>query len=98
MEPVSAVIPPPGPADREAALRAAMRLALRHGITQVHDMGALQSPDESWASLETLRALHARGKPSRSGCPPRSPSPSGSGWPSGWPRWAGATSASGGGR
>jgi predicted amidohydrolase YtcJ len=61
MEPVSAVIPPPGPADREAALRAAMRLALRNGITQVHDMGALQSPDESWASVETLRALHARG-------------------------------------
>ncbi len=61
MEPVSAVIPPPGRADREAALRAAMRLALRNGITQVHDMGALQSPRESWASLETLRALHARG-------------------------------------
>lgn len=59
---VSAVVPPPGEADREAALRAAALHALRHGVTQVHDMGALQSSEESWASLLTLRALHARGQ------------------------------------
>ncbi len=59
---VSAAVPPPGEADREAALRAAALHALRHGVTQVHDMGALQSSEESWASLFALRTLHARGQ------------------------------------
>jgi predicted amidohydrolase YtcJ len=59
---VSQVVPPPGPGERETALRAAARHALRHGVTQVHDMGALQSSEESWASLFALRELHARGE------------------------------------
>jgi predicted amidohydrolase YtcJ len=62
LELVSAVVPPPAKAERAAALRAAMQHALRHGVTQVHDMGALQSADESWASLETLRELASAGQ------------------------------------
>ncbi len=58
---VSCVVPPPSKAERIAALRAAMQHAASHGITQVHDMGALQSADESWASLGTLRGLAADG-------------------------------------
>jgi predicted amidohydrolase YtcJ len=62
LELISTVVPPPTKADRAAALRAAMQHALRHGVTQVHDMGALQSADESWASLDTLRALAIAGQ------------------------------------
>ncbi len=62
LELVSAVVPPPSTGERESALRAAAAHALRHGVTQVHDMGALQSSEESWASLEALRRLHAAGE------------------------------------
>jgi predicted amidohydrolase YtcJ len=62
LELVSAIVPPPSTGERESALRAAAAHALRHGVTQVHDMGALQSPEESWASLEALRRLHAAGE------------------------------------
>jgi predicted amidohydrolase YtcJ len=61
LELVAAVIPPPSAGERESALRAAAAHALRHGVTQVHDMGALQSSAESWASLEALRRLNAAG-------------------------------------
>jgi len=62
LELISAVIPPPSEGERAGALRAAALHALRHGVTQVHDMGALQSSEESWASLDALRGLHAEGK------------------------------------
>ncbi|TVP43748.1 MAG: amidohydrolase [Gemmatimonadales bacterium] len=62
LELISAVIPPPTEGERAGALQAAALHALRHGVTQVHDMGALQSSGESWASLEALRGLHAEGK------------------------------------
>ena len=62
LELVSAAVPPPSTGERESALRAAAAHALRHGVTQVHDMGALQSSEESWASLEALRRLHAAGE------------------------------------
>lgn len=61
LELIARRIPAPSEADREGALRAAVRHALSRGITQVHDMGALQTPEESWASLATLRRLHAAG-------------------------------------
>jgi predicted amidohydrolase YtcJ len=62
LELLAARIPAPTPADREAALQAAALHALSRGVTQVHDMGALQSPEESWASLEALRRLHGEGR------------------------------------
>ncbi|CAN5632469.1 amidohydrolase [soil metagenome] len=62
LELLSAVVPPPSAGERTGALRAAALHALRHGVTQVHDMGALQSSDESWASLDALRTLHSEGK------------------------------------
>jgi predicted amidohydrolase YtcJ len=62
LELMATVIPSPSSADRAAAVRAAAQHALERGVTQVHDMGALQSSDESWASLETLRRLHAAGQ------------------------------------
>lgn len=60
--PMAAVVPAPDDAQREAALMAAARHALSLGVTQVHDMGALQSPDESWASLDALRRLRSAGR------------------------------------
>jgi predicted amidohydrolase YtcJ len=62
LDPLARRIPPPSPADREGALRAAALHALSRGVTQVHDMGAIQSPEESWASLGILRGLHASGR------------------------------------
>ena len=62
LEAVARVLPAPSSADREAALRAAARHALSRGVTQVHDMGALQSAEESWASLHGLRALNREGR------------------------------------
>ncbi len=55
-------IPPPTGAQRATALQAAAFHALSHGVTQVHDMGALQSAAESWASLEALRRLNREGR------------------------------------
>lgn len=62
LDPVVRKIPPPSQTDREGALRAAARHALSRGVTQVHDMGAIQTPAESWASLSTLRGIHASGR------------------------------------
>ncbi len=62
LEIVARTLPPPSAEDRDAALQAAARHALAHGVTQVHDMGALQSADESWASLEGLRSLEREGR------------------------------------
>lgn len=62
LELMARVVPPPTESQREAGLMAAARHALSLGVTQVHDMGALQSPDESWASLDALRRLRGRGQ------------------------------------
>lgn len=48
------VIPPPGEAELDAALDAAVRHALALGVTQVHDMA-------TWEHLETYRRARARG-------------------------------------
>ena len=60
MDLVTRQIPPPTDVQREAAIQAAALEALRHGITQVHDMGVLQNASESWASLRALERLRAR--------------------------------------
>ena len=62
MDFVSRVVPPPTGEERRAAIRAALRHALARGVTQVHDMGAMQSSHESWRSLLTLRALAQEGR------------------------------------
>ncbi len=49
-------------AARQSAVRAAALTALSQGITQVHDMGAVQRASESWHSLEILRTLEAAGR------------------------------------
>jgi predicted amidohydrolase YtcJ len=59
MDVFSRIVPPPSPEERRSALRAAVLHALARGVTQLHDMGALHSADESWESLHTLRALRA---------------------------------------
>lgn len=56
------VIPDLTDAARESAVRAAALTALSQGITQVHDMGAVQRTSESWHSLEVLRRLEADGR------------------------------------
>jgi predicted amidohydrolase YtcJ len=61
MEWVNRQIPPLTEKVRETALLAASQQALRHGITQVHDMGVLQQAEESWASLESLMRLRDAG-------------------------------------
>ncbi|MEX2526968.1 MAG: amidohydrolase [Gemmatimonadota bacterium] len=48
--------------DCAAALRGGMLEALTHGVTQVHDMGAVQKLSESWQSLRVLRDLEAQGR------------------------------------
>jgi predicted amidohydrolase YtcJ len=62
MERMSAVLPPPTQAERRAALQAALRHAATLGVTQIHDMGALQSAEESWASFHALRELRHAGE------------------------------------
>ena len=62
MDAVARVVPPPTTDERRAALRAAALHALARGVTQLHDKGALQSADESWRSLATLRALESEGR------------------------------------
>jgi predicted amidohydrolase YtcJ len=61
MDPVTRLIPSPTEAQRETAIQAAVVEALRHGVTQVHDMGVLQNAPESWASLAALERLRNRG-------------------------------------
>lgn len=56
VELVQEVIPPPSPARRVQALRAAQAQAFRQGITQVHDMGVMGRDDETWEALTALRA------------------------------------------
>ena len=62
MDFVSRVVPPPTVEERRAAIEAALRHALARGVTQVHDMGAMQSAQESWRSLQTLRSLEAEAR------------------------------------
>lgn len=62
MDVFSRIVPPPSSEERRAAIRAAILHALGRGVTQLHDMGALHSADESWLSLHTLRALRAEGR------------------------------------
>ena len=62
MELVSRVLPPPSREDRRAALGAAVLHALERGVTQLHDMGALHSAEQSWQSLHTLRTLSQEGR------------------------------------
>jgi predicted amidohydrolase YtcJ len=61
LEPVWRVVPLPTLEERRSALRAAVRYALERGVTQLHDMGAMQDPQESWRSLHALRALRHEG-------------------------------------
>lgn len=58
---ITRLLPAPSGHERRAAVRAACSRALAAGITQVHDMGGVQSEEESWASLGVLRALRAEG-------------------------------------
>jgi predicted amidohydrolase YtcJ len=60
--PVARLVPEPTEKERRHALRAAFRVALAAGITQVHDMGGVLSPDQSWISLARLRDLQAGGE------------------------------------
>jgi predicted amidohydrolase YtcJ len=62
MLPVYDVIPELTDEDCVAALRGSALEALRHGITQVHDMGAVQKLSESWQALRVLRSLDAQGR------------------------------------
>lgn len=55
-------IPDLSDAARESAVRAAALTALSQGITQVHDMGAVQRTSESWRSLEVLQTLETDGR------------------------------------
>lgn len=59
---ISKAVPPPTEGQRRAALRAASLHALSLGVTQVHDMGALHSHEESWRSFSVLRTLRAEGR------------------------------------
>lgn len=58
---VTRVVPDPSDVERRAAVQAALGQALAGGITQVHDMGGIQSVDESWTSLEILRRFRDDG-------------------------------------
>jgi predicted amidohydrolase YtcJ len=60
--PVARLVPKPTDEERRSGLQAAFRVALAAGITQVHDMGGVQNPDQSWTSLELLRDLRAGGE------------------------------------
>ncbi|MEI7772353.1 MAG: amidohydrolase family protein, partial [Chloroflexales bacterium] len=57
IELVRAVVPPPGPEERQAALRLALREALSYGITSIHIMPGIRSTDgqETLADLQALR-------------------------------------------
>jgi predicted amidohydrolase YtcJ len=55
-------IPPLTDEARRSAIRAAALTALSRGITQVHDMGAVQRASESWESLAVVRALDKEGR------------------------------------
>jgi len=59
---MSRVVPPPTTEERRGAIQAAVLHALTRGVTQLHDMGALESPEESWRSLFTLQDLYREGR------------------------------------
>ena len=59
---VSRKIPPPTEGERRSALRAATLHALSHGVTQLHDKGALHSTEESWRSFRLLQTLREEGR------------------------------------
>lgn len=59
---VGATVPPPTEGQRRAAIRAAALHCLSHGVTQVHDMGALHTARESWRSFDLLRILREEGQ------------------------------------
>ncbi len=58
---VARLLPAPGPGDRASSLQAAARHALSLGVTQLHDMGVVERPEEAWANLEAYRAAEERG-------------------------------------
>jgi len=62
MDAISRIVPPPSWEERRNALLAGLRHALERGVTQLHDMGALHSAEESWLSLKVLRAIHDEGR------------------------------------
>lgn len=62
MRPLLGVVPDVRPEDARAALRTASYSALTRGITQVHDMGAVHEPRESWISLDMLETLAMEGR------------------------------------
>ena len=51
---VDAVVPPPGDAQNDRALQAAMRYVAAQGVTSVHNMG-------TWGDLATFERAHAAG-------------------------------------
>ena len=59
---VAEAIPPPSEGERRSALRAGALHALSHGVTQLHDKGALHSTQESWRSFRLLQVLRAEGR------------------------------------
>ena len=61
MEAVSRIVPPPSDGERWEALRRGLHHALSRGVTQLHDMGALHSAEESWGSLRILRRMRQDG-------------------------------------
>ncbi|NTV65904.1 MAG: amidohydrolase, partial [Oscillochloris sp.] len=61
MELVRAVLPPAGPAERQAAIRLALREALSYGITSIHVPPALR-PSDGRETLSDLQALRGRGE------------------------------------
>ncbi|WP_116807427.1 amidohydrolase [Steroidobacter cummioxidans] len=58
MDLVAKVIPPPSDRELEQGLERAMEHAVSRGVTQVHDMGGL----ESWRVIELYRRTEASGK------------------------------------
>lgn len=62
MLPVYEAMPDLGDEDVVAAMRAGMIAALSRGVTQVHDMGAVQKLSESWQGLRVLGRLEAEGR------------------------------------
>lgn len=62
MLPVYDAIPDLGDEDVVAAMRAGVIAALSRGVTQVHDMGAVQKLGESWQGLRVLGRLEAEGR------------------------------------
>ena len=57
---VERAVPPPSPADEDAALDAAMTYVTAQGVTSIHHMGSLP-PGETWHELEVFCRARDRG-------------------------------------